>query len=104
MLPLNVYRCLLKKPKLHKSSAKLTAYNGTTIKVLGECIVSIPFKGKKFPVLFIVAETKSTPILGLDTCKRLHLVHQVGSTPAFLEEFEDCFGELGTLPKEIILF
>ena len=43
VLPLNVYRCLLKKPKLHKSNAKLTTYNGTTIKVLGKRIVSIPF-------------------------------------------------------------
>ena len=53
--------------------------------------------------MFIVADIKSTPILGLDTCKRLNLVqrmYQVDSTPAFLEEFEDCFGELGTLPKE----
>ena len=95
VLTLNVYRCLLKKPKLHKSNAKLTAYNGTTIKVLDKCIVSIPFKGKRFPVLFIVADTKSTQILGLGTCKRIHLVqrmYQVDSTPAFLEEFEDCFG------------
>ena len=103
VLPLIVYRCLLKKLKLHKSNPKLTSYNGTTIKVLDKCKVSIPYKGKKFPVLFIVANTKSKAILGLGTCKRLNFVqrmYQVDSTPAFLEEFEDCFGELGNLPKE----
>ena len=104
VLPLSGYGRLLKKPKLHKSNAKLTAYSGTAIKVTGKCRVSILYKRKMFPVHeHIVADTKSTPILRLKTCKRLNLIrgmYQVNSNSAFLEEFEDCFGELGTFLKE----
>ena len=58
------------------------------------------------PVLFIVAETTSPPILGLTTCENLNLVKRVmvvkpkeEQLPSFISEFECCSGELGTLRK-----
>ena len=86
---------------------KLTAYNGTNIPVVGKCIVRVAHKkNRDVPVLFIVAETTSPPILGLSTCENLNLVKRVmvvkpkeEQLPSFISEFECCFGELGTLPK-----
>ena len=54
---------------------------------------------------FIVADTKSSAILGLKSCKDLNLIARVEElreqTKAELlfDEFKDCFGEIGTLPK-----
>jgi len=42
-------------------------------------------------------------ILGLDTCERLNLVKCITlvkkENPDITQEFSDCFGEIGTLPK-----
>ena len=93
-----------KKPPLKKTENKLTAYNGTSIDVAGKCILRVKHRNKIFPVLFIVDDTKSTPILGLRACTRLNLIQRIfginDSYPSFRSEFEGCFGEIGTLPKE----
>ena len=107
VLPKYQYNRLLQKPKLKSTKVKLTAYNGTNIPVVGRCIVQIaPKKDRKVPVIFIVAETSSPPILGLSTCENLNLIKRVmvvkskeKRLPSFISEFESCFGELGTLPK-----
>ena len=103
VLPLRCYRRLRKPAKLHKTSSKLTAYSGHKIKVVGKCIVYLRRNGKIYPVLFTVADTNSPPILGLKSCLRLNLIKRVDSIdvlPSYLSNFEDCFGELGTLKKE----
>ena len=71
------FRRLRKSVKIHKSSAHLSAYNGTPVKVVGKCILYVRHKGKSYPVLFHVAETNSTPILGLKTSLRLNLIKRV---------------------------
>ena len=54
-------------------------------------------------VLFIVADIKSPPVLGLDTSEKLSLIKHIMAIdmelPESLAEFEDCFGELGCLPE-----
>ena len=47
------------------------------------------------------------PVLGLSTCENLNLIERVmvvkskeKQLPSFISEFESCFGELGTLPKD----
>jgi hypothetical protein len=107
VLPKSQYNRLIRKPKLKNTKVKLTAYNGTNIPVVGKCIVRVAHKKNcDVPVLFIVAETTSQPILGLSTCENLNLVKRVmivkpkeEQLPSFISEFECCFGELGTLPK-----
>ena len=107
VLPKSQYNSLTRKPKLKNTKVKLTAYNGTNIPVVGKCVVRVAHKkNRDVPVLFIVAETTSPPILGLSTCENLNLVKRVmvvkpkeEQFPSFISEFECCFGELGTLPK-----
>ena len=107
VLPKFQYDKLLRKPKLKNTKVKLTAYNGTNIPVVGRCIVRVVHKkNRDVPVMFIVAETTSPPILGLSTCENLNLIKRVmvvkskeKQLHSFISEFECCFGELGTLPK-----
>ena len=107
VLPKYQYNKLLQKPKLKSTKVKLTAYNGTNIPVAGRCIVRITHKKNcDVPVMFIVAETSSPPILGLSTCENLNLIKRVmvvrskeKQLPSFISEFENCFGQLGTLQK-----
>ena len=94
---------LAQKPKLKETKIKLTAYNSTKIHVLGKCILRVLHKRKMVPIMFIVAETDSMAILGLDTCEQLNLVKRImlvnKENPDIMQEFSDCFGEIGTLPK-----
>ena len=55
----------------------MTAYNKTKIPVLGKCILRVFHKGKMIPLMFVVADTDSMAILGLDTCEKLNLVKRV---------------------------
>jgi len=102
VLPYCQYKRLHNRPALHKTKTKLSAYNNEPIKVEGSCIVTLVHKSVKHPTLFIVADTKSTPIIGLQTCSRLNLVKRINEmniSPSFLDEYADCFGELGTIKK-----
>ena len=55
------------KPKLNPATIKLTAYNGTPIPVSGKCIGRLKLKDRTVNVLFIVVDSDSVPILGLNT-------------------------------------
>ena len=94
-----LYRKLNPRPTLHKTKTKLTAYNNQPIKVEGRCIVNLLHKSVKYPTLFIVAETESSPVIGLQACQRLNLVKRIdtNSNSDFINEYSDCFGEIGTL-------
>ena len=63
VLPWNVYSKLSKSPKLNKSKVKLTVYNGTDIPVRGSCIAQIDYKRSSIPVLFIIADIVSSPVM-----------------------------------------
>jgi len=80
-----------------------TAYNSTKIPVLGKCILRVLHKRKMVPILFIVTEADSMAILGLDTCEKLNLVERImlvnKENPDIMQEFSDCFGDIGILPK-----
>ena len=73
-IPLCEYRNIRNRPKLHKPRVKLTAYNGTNISVEGSCILYVENNNKCYPILFIVADIDSQPILGLKTSKQLNLI------------------------------
>ena len=59
-------------------------------------------KNRLVPVLFIIADTCSSPILRLKTSENLNLIKRVlhvnSSVTNFTEEYSDCFGEIGCLP------
>ena len=95
ILPLNEYYRLQNRPKLPSSSIKLSAYNGSYIPLKGSCIVHIKHNQSTIPVSFLVADTNSTPIIGLNTSTKLNLIKRVmqinSLLPNYLKEFGDCF-------------
>ena len=102
VLPVKDYHRIRRKPKLLSTNTKLTAYNGSEIPVQGKCIAYIKRNGKNIPLLFIVSNTNSPPIHGLQSSEKLNLINRVmaiNSETDFKHEYSDCFGELGTLPK-----
>ena len=103
ILPQDDFNKLPKKSKLHSCKVKLSAYNGSSIPVLGKAILYITHKGHKFPVIFIIADIQAAPILGLSTCTRLDLIQRVmkvnqSTTPDYVKNFKDCFDVIGKLP------
>ena len=68
---------LKKRPKLHPTKVKLTAYAGSDVPVAGQCILQITYKDRMYNVSFIVTSAKVQPILGVKDCERLNLVKRV---------------------------
>ena len=99
VIPIHQFYKFRRRPTLHKTKTRLTAYNQTPIKVEGRCIINLNYRSKTYPTLFIIAHTKSKPILGLQACERLNLVKRIDSSSSseYTTEYSDCFGELGTL-------
>ncbi|XP_014675600.1 PREDICTED: uncharacterized protein K02A2.6-like [Priapulus caudatus] len=75
-----------RKPKLHTSKVKLTAYAGHDVPVKGQCIMNIEHKGKVSKALFIVTQEPVHPILGLQECEKLRLVRRVWQVDAENQE------------------
>ena len=65
ILPYTEYIKLVKRPKLKKSNVMLSAYNNSNIPTKGSCILHIQYGNKTVPILFIVADIYSPPIIGL---------------------------------------
>ena len=106
VLPKNLFDKLHLRPKLSRSAVKLSAYNNSDIPVEGKCIASVQHEGKVYKVLFMVVKSNTIPILGLNACQRLNLLQRVHMVVVdedlsfkneILNEFSDCFGEMGTL-------
>ena len=77
VLPKTVYMEMQDKPKLLPTAVTLTAYNDTSIPVIGKCIARIKIENKVTPVLFIVADVESSAILGQNTCDKLQLIKRL---------------------------
>ena len=99
ILPLSVYNNLKNKPLLEKTNVKLSTYNGRDIPTIGKCELNLENKNENCKVSFVVTETKSPPLLGLQTCQQLKIVKRVwavnSSEPNLIQQYEDVFGELG---------
>jgi transposase InsO family protein len=104
ILPLSVYNQLNIKPTLEKTNVKLSAYNGGDIPAIGKCELRLESKTENYEVAFIVTDTESPPLLGLQTCQQLNIIKRIwvvdSSEPNFMEQYEDVFGELGCLQGE----
>ena len=105
VLPFHIFNCLKERPSLQTSSTRLTAYNGSAIPVRGQCKLNVKHNKTVYDILFIVADTKSSAILGLKSCRDLNLITRVeelkekSKAEKLFDEFKDCFGEIGTLQK-----
>ena len=102
VLPKAIYNKLQQKSRLHPTDVKLSAYNGSGIPVLGRAILNLTHKNKNISVLFIIVDINATPVLGLQTSAKLNLIQRVYQVscnpPPYLDQFKDCFCELGKLP------
>ena len=103
ILLLNEYYQLQNHSKLHSTSIRLSAYNGSHISLKDSCIVCINKQNQStIPVLFLVADTNSTTIIGLNTSTKLNLIKHVmqinSPLPNYLKKFQDCFSDIGCLP------
>ena len=102
ILPLNEYHRLQNRPKLHSTSIRLSVYNGSHIPLKGSCIVRIKHNQSTITVSFLVADTNSTFIIGLNTSTKLNLIKHVmqinSPLPNYLKEFRNCFSDIGCLP------
>jgi hypothetical protein len=63
--------------KLAKTSTRLTGYGNMAIQVKGKSSLKVALNGAEFQLSFIVADVDGTPILGLNSCEKLNLVHIV---------------------------
>ena len=102
------YLTLTPKPKVRTTKLKLTACNGSDIPVLGTCLVNVLLKNNSTgPLMFVIADTLSPPILGFRSCLKLNLIKRVmaidnapSSDSDIIEKYSDCFGDFGTVPRE----
>ena len=97
VLPENQIENLQRKPRIAKSTTNLSTYNGSNIPVKGQCTLDIHHRGKNAPLLFIVADTNSPPIIGLNSSKQLNLIKRIlpisnSQKRNFLNKYKDCFG------------
>ena len=80
----------------------MSAYNVSHVPLKGSCIVRIKHNQSTIPVSFLVADTNSTPIIGLNTSTKVDLIKRVmqinSPLPNYLKEFRDCFSDIGCLP------
>ena len=101
------YQKLLHKPEIRPTTVKLTAYNGSDIPVVGECIANIENSNENINLSFILTSSNSPPIIGLKASEKLNLVnrhvHLINNKAYknfnYVKEYNDCFGDIGTLPK-----
>ena len=66
---------------------------------MGKCTLDIHHNNTIHLVLFIVADTISPPLFGLQTCVDLNLIKHVwavnANVPDFIQDYKHIFGELG---------
>ena len=81
VIPKHLLQKFSPKPKIKPATIKLSAYNGTSIPVSGKCIGKLKLKDRTVNVLFIVVDSDSVPILGLNTSVKLNLIKQTYERP-----------------------
>ena len=64
-IPENQIETLQTKPRITKLTINLSAFNRSNMPAKGQCTLDIHHRGKNVPLLFIVADTNSPPIIGL---------------------------------------
>ena len=105
IIPLREYKNIRNRPKLHRPRVKLSAYNGTNILVERSFILYVENDNKSYPVLFMVADIDSQPILSLKISRQLNLIQGIMNIekeeiPNYINKFDDCFGNIGYLGEK----
>ena len=102
-VPLKICQKLNPQPDSIPVNLKLFAFNSSKTSVIGKCSLTLEHKNELLNVSFLVSDTKSVPILGLELCENLKPIKRICSVElkesSILSEFSDCFGEVATLNK-----
>lgn len=69
VVPVNIYQKLNLQPGLQPINIKLSASNNSKISMIGKCSFTHEHESELFNVSFIVVDTKSVTILGLEACE-----------------------------------
>lgn len=64
----SLLRKISPRPRLKPATVQLSAYNGSPTPIAGKCVARIKHKGQTPLMLFVVVDSDSLPILGLNTC------------------------------------
>ena len=92
VLPLSIYNQLNIRPILTETNVKVSAYNGGSIPTVGQCELNLENKNENYQVTFIVTDSKSPPLLGLQTCQQLNIINRRWavntSEPNLMEQYE----------------
>ncbi|KAG1682004.1 hypothetical protein GQR58_011414 [Nymphon striatum] len=99
-----VYRSLKgKEAKIRPTKVQLHSYSGHKLSVLGTVRLIAKFRGKSFPLTFIVVEEKATTLLGLGSCSQLGLIQISNAIQSVNTEirvaYQDVFQGVGELPQ-----
>ena len=89
-----VVKTLKNKPEIYSTKTTLRAYNNQKIDLVGKCSIDIELDQNKHTKEFLITKESFYPILGLDTCKDLNLLHQVDNIQT---EFSDVFDIIGCI-------
>ena len=73
VLPKAAYDKITTKP-LQSSSAKLESYTKTGIQPVGKCELPCWVRGEEYQVCFQVVDGSYVPLLGRETCEKMHLI------------------------------
>ena len=111
VLPLRVYNTLKNSNlTLQESKLKLSAYNGSRLRIEGEIILKTKFKHVNENIKYVVINTSDKPILGLQTCNDLKIIKKLQalsyeevpvhfkSKEEVLNEYKDVFSGIGKFP------
>ncbi|KAG1708520.1 hypothetical protein GQR58_002969 [Nymphon striatum] len=99
-----VYRSLKgKEAKIRPTKVQLHSYSGHKLSVLGTVRLIAKFRGKLFPLTFIVVEEKAPTLLGLGSCSQLGLIQISNAIQSVNTEirvaYQDVFQGVGELPQ-----
>jgi hypothetical protein len=83
---------------------KLSAYNGGDIPAIRKFELNLVNKNESHKLMFVVTDTESPPLLGLQICQKLNIIKRIwavnASDPNLMAEYKDVFGEIGYLQGE----
>ena len=77
VLTVKIYNNIKPKPKLNKTSVKLTAYNNTKIPVTGSCTITLQSKNSKIKSHFIATETNVNAVIITETSEKPEFIKSV---------------------------
>ncbi|XP_026687288.1 uncharacterized protein K02A2.6-like [Diaphorina citri] len=91
---------------IQPTCSKLTAYGGTDIPIVGQCIINCEINKVKLPIRFFICKADQPTVLGAKACENFCLIKRIGSIfdsqfgayAKLMSSYNDLFEGLGCLP------